>query len=155
MTVIGLGSPDEVCVQFSPSQRHVLVEILRAKRAITTRNAVSVYESTPAACTRPIDDCHDQLRAIDALLIQLDEQPASAQATLIGDTDLIRSVVHGSTGAAVEQLHEAEATYREQRCPGTAQALLDAARMTATWTETLVAVDRIDLGWPHDPLDPR
>jgi hypothetical protein len=91
MKVIGLGAPASVRIRFDACEVEVLVDVLREQRADATRDAADTYATTPPAQTRPIDDRHDRLRAIEVLLMQLEEQPPDSTpgAALVGETDLM------------------------------------------------------------------
>lgn len=75
MKVIGLGSPYDVQIRFDASEVDVLVDVLRERRADATRDAASIYATTPSGETEAVDDRHNRLRAVEALLMQLEEQP--------------------------------------------------------------------------------
>jgi hypothetical protein len=79
MKVIGLGAPDRVRVGFTACEVDVLVDVLREQRAYATRDAAETYATAPGQ-TRAVDDRHDLLRAVEALLMQLEEQPRSPAA---------------------------------------------------------------------------
>ena len=153
MKVLGLGSPDELRVRVAHSEREVLVGVLRNLRAGATRAVATVYESTPPERTRQIDDRHDHLRAIDALLVQVDQHGPNdrTEVVVVGDTELMRIVIHDSAREAIRLLQDAHASYEERLTPKTAAALIAAARAALAWTETLIAADRVDLGWPQHP----
>ena len=71
MKVIGVGSPDDVRVRFTGCELDVLVDVLRDLRAKAAREAAETYATTSPQDTRPIDDCHDRLRGLEGLLMQL------------------------------------------------------------------------------------
>lgn len=72
MKVIGLGSPYDVQIRFDASEVDVLVDVLRERRADATRDAASIYATTPSGETEAVDDRHNRLRAVEALLMQLE-----------------------------------------------------------------------------------
>lgn len=100
MKVIGLGAPDHVRVRFDACEMDVLVDVLREQRANATRDAADTYATTPPAQTRPIDDRHARLRAVEGLLMQLEEQPPHNRpgAVLVGDTELMCDVARMAPG---------------------------------------------------------
>ena len=129
MKVIGLGSPDDVRVRFAACEIDVLVDVLRDLRAKATRHAADTYATTSPRDTRPIDDRHDRLRGIEALLMQLEEQPPdnAPGAILVAATPLMRDVAHDAAREALERLHDAHERYEEHvtlfgdRFPGTTE----------------------------------
>ena len=93
MKAIGLGSPDELRAHFDACGIDVLVDVVREQRANAARDAAQTYATTSPGHTRAIDDRHDRLRAIEALLLQLEVQPQTeAGAIIVGDTQLICDV---------------------------------------------------------------
>jgi hypothetical protein len=101
MKVIGLGAPDDLRVHFDACEIDVLVDVLREQRANATRDAAQTYATTSPGQTRAIDDRHDRLRAIEALLVQLEDQPQTeGGAVLVGDTQLICDLVRDGTQEA-------------------------------------------------------
>jgi hypothetical protein len=93
MKAIGLGSPDELRAHFDACGIDVLVDVVREQRANAACDAAQTYATTSPGHTRAIDDRHERLRAIDALLLQLEVQPQTeAGAIIVGDTQLICDV---------------------------------------------------------------
>jgi len=78
MSAIGLGSPDELRLHVDACEIDVLVDVLREQRANATRDAAQTYATTSPEHTRTIDDHHHRLRAVEALLVQLDDACAAA-----------------------------------------------------------------------------
>jgi hypothetical protein len=74
MKAIGLGAPDDLRVRFDACEIDVLVDVLREQRANATRDAADTY-ANGSGHTRAVDDRHDRLRAVEGLLMQLEEQP--------------------------------------------------------------------------------
>jgi hypothetical protein len=148
MKVIGLGAPDELRVAFDACELDVLVDVIRDLRAQATRDAVGTYATTTPCDTRPVDDRHDRLRGLDALLIQLEEQPPDNRpgATVIGATPLIRDVAREGAREALERLHDAHERYEKDVTSRSRGWLLGAAKTAEAWATTLAAVGRIDLG---------
>ena len=130
MKVIGLGSPDERPRRFDACEMDVLVDVLRDLRAKATRDAVDTYATTALGDTRPIDERHDRLRGLDALLIQLEEQPPDNRpgATVIGATHLMRDVAREGAREALERLHDAHERYEEDVTSRSRGSLLGAAK---------------------------
>jgi hypothetical protein len=149
MKVIGLGSPDELRVRFDACEMDVLVDVLRDLRAKATRDAVDTYAATVLGDTRPVDHRHDRLRGLDALLVQLEEQPPDNRpgATIIGATQLLRDVAREGSREALERLHDAHERYEEHVTSRSREALLGASKTATAWVTTLTAVEHIDLGW--------
>jgi hypothetical protein len=147
MKVIGLGAPDDLRVRFEACEIDVLVDALRGQRAIATRAAAETYCVAPGQ-TRMVDDSHDRLRAIEALLIQVEEQPQTPEgAILVGNTQLVGEVVHAGAREALRRLAATHERYQGHTGPQSGDALLDAASTAKAWVRTLVAVDRVELGW--------
>jgi hypothetical protein len=146
--VIGLGAPDTVRVRFDACEVDVLVDLLREQRADATREAADTYAITRPGQTRPVDDRHDRLRAVEALLVQLEDQPrTSRDAVLLGETEVMRDVVRGGVREALRRLEEAHERYEEHASPQSRDALLHAAKTTRAWVATLTGFDRVDRGW--------
>ena len=148
MKVIGLGSPEELRVAFDACELDVLVDVLRDLRARATRDAVDSYATSVLGATRRVDDCHDRLRGLDGLLIQLEEQPPSSPpgAILLGATPLMRDVARGGAREALARLHDAHERYEEHVMSRSRESLLGAAKTAEAWVATLTAIDRVDLG---------
>jgi hypothetical protein len=145
--VIGLGAPDTVRVRFDACEVDVLVDVLREQRADATREAAETY-ATASGETRAVDDRHDRLRAVEALLMQLEDQPrTSRDAVLLGETEVMRDVVRGGVREALRRLEEAHERYEEHASPQSRDALLHAAKTTRAWVATLTGFDRVDRGW--------
>jgi hypothetical protein len=149
MKVIGLGSPDELRVAFDACELDVLVDVLRDLRAKATRDAVDTYATSALGDTRPVDDRHDRLRALDTLLIQLEEQPPGSPpgAILLGATPLMRDVARHGAREALERLHDAHGHYEEDVTSRSRESLLGAATTAKACVTTLTAVDHVDLGY--------
>jgi hypothetical protein len=149
MKVIGLGSPDELRVAFDACELDVLLDVLRDLRAKATRDAVDTYATSVLGDTRPVDDRHDRLRGLDALLIQLEEQPPDNRpgATVIGATPLMRDVAREGAREALERLHDAHEHYEKDVTSRSRESLLAAAKTAKAWVTTLTAVEHIDLGY--------
>jgi hypothetical protein len=150
MKVIGLGAPASIRIRFAACEIDVLVDVLREQRADATRDAADTYATTPPAQTRPIDNRHDRLRAIEGLLMQLEEQPPDnwPGAILIGETDLMCDVVRDGARAALRRLQEAHERYEDDGAsPRTRDALVNATKTATASVATLTGVDRVDHGW--------
>jgi hypothetical protein len=150
MKVVGLGSPDELRVAFDACELGVLVDVLRDLRAKATHDAVDTYAASGLGATRPVDDSHDRLRDLDALLIQLEEQPPGSPpgATVIGATPLMRDVARDGAREALERLHDAHEHYEEDVTSRSRESLIGAAKTAKAWVTTVTAIDHVDLG--HD-----
>jgi hypothetical protein len=147
MKVIGLGAPEDVRVHFDSCEVDVLVDVLREQRADATRDAAETYSAAPGQ-TRAIDDRHDRLRAVEGLLMQLEEQPQTRTgAVLVGDTRLMCGVVRDGAREALRRLEETHTRYQDHAGPESRDRLLDAANAAKAWVATLTAVDRVDRGW--------
>jgi hypothetical protein len=148
MKVIGLGSPEELRVAFDACELDVLVDVLRDLRARATRDAVDTYATSVLGDTRRVDDSHDRLRSLDALLIQLDEQPPVSPpgAILLGATPLMRDVARDGAREALERLHDAHERYEEHVMSRSRESLLGAATTAKAWVTTLTAIDHVDVG---------
>jgi hypothetical protein len=148
MKAIGLGSPDELRVHLAACEIDVLVDVLREQRAGATRDAAQTYATTSPGHTRAIDDRHERLRAIEALLVQLDDQPQTdAGAIIVGDTQLMCDVVRDGAREALRRLKTTYERYEEHASPQSRDTLLDAVATVTAWVATLAAVDRVDRGW--------
>ena len=147
MKVIGLGSPDELRVTFDACELDVLVDVLRDLRAKATRDTAVTYAATGSRDTRSVDECHDRLRSLDGLLIQLEEQaPGSPPGAILrGVTSLLRDVVRDGAREALERLHDAHERYEEGVTSRSRESLLGAAEAARAWVMTRTAVDLIDL----------
>lgn len=150
MKVIGLGAPASVRIRFDACEVDVLVDVLREQRADATRDAADAYAITPPAQTRPIDDRHDRLRAVEGLLMQLEEQPPDNRpgAILVGETDLMCDIARDGAREALRRLQEAHERYADDgESPQARDALVNATKTAKAWVATLTAVDRVDRGW--------
>lgn len=148
MRVIGLGAPDDVRVRFAACEIDVLVDVLREQRANGTRDAADTYATSPPGQTRAVDDRHDRLRAVEGLLMQLEEQPHTRPgAVLVGDTDLMCEVARDGAREALRRLEETHERYEGHATPQTRDALRNAARTAKACLATLTAIDRVDRGW--------
>ena len=149
MKVIGLGSPDELRVAFNACELDVLVDVLRDLRAKATHDAVDTYAATVLGDSRAVDDRHDRLRGLDAMLIQLEEQPPGNRpgATVIGATPLMRDVARAGARESLQRLHDAHERYEEHVTSRSREALLGASKTAEAWATTLTTVEHIDLGW--------
>jgi hypothetical protein len=148
MKAIGLGSPDELCVHLEACEIDVLVDVLREQRANATRDAAQTYSTTSPAHTRAIDDRHDRLRAVEALLVQLEDQrPIDAGAIIVGDTQIVCDVVRDGAREALRRLEAAYEQYEDHASAQSRDALLNAATTATAWVGTLAAVDRVERGW--------
>jgi hypothetical protein len=145
--VIGLGAPDSVRVGFDACEVDVLVGVLREQRADATRDAAEIYAAAPRK-TRVVDDRHDRLRAVEALLMQLEDQPRTRPAAvLVGQTELMCDIVRDGVRQALRRLEETHERYEEHASPQSRDALLHAAKTTRAWVATLTGFDRVDRGW--------
>jgi hypothetical protein len=148
MKVIGLGAPDQVRVRFDTCEVDVLVDVLRQQRASATRDAVETYATMSSGETRAVDDRHDQLRALEGLLMQLEAQPQTRTgAVLVRDTQLMCDVVRAGAREALRRLEETHGRYEEHASAQSRDVLLDSATTAKAWVATLTAVDRVDRGW--------
>jgi hypothetical protein len=149
MKVIGLGSPDELRIQFNACEMDVLVDVLRDLRAKATRDAADAYATATPQDIRPIDDCHGRLRALEGLLIQLEDQPPDNRpgAIVVGATALMRDVARDGAREAVLRLNDAHEHYEDEVTSRSRGALLGAASTANAWLTTLTAVEQVDLGW--------
>jgi hypothetical protein len=147
MKVIGLGAPESVRVRFDGSEVDVLVDIVREQRADATRDAAETYATAPGQ-TQAVDERHDRLRAVEGLLIQLEEQPHTRPgAVLVGETEHVCDVVRAGAREALRRLAETHGRYEDHATPQSRDALLDAAKTAKAWVVTLTDFDRVDRGW--------
>jgi hypothetical protein len=149
MKVIGVGSPDDVRVRFTRCELDVLVDVLRDLRAKAARDAAETYATTSPQDTRPIDDCHDRLRGLEGLLMQLEEQPPDNRpgAIVVGATALMRDVAREGAREALERFRDVHERYEDHVTSRSREALLSAAKAAEAWVMTLTAVELVDLGW--------
>jgi hypothetical protein len=148
MRVTGLGAPDSVRVHFRACEVDVLVDVLCEHRAQATRDAAETYATVGAGGTRAVDDRHDRLRSVDALLMQLEDQPHTGRgAVLLGETEVMCDVVHDGAREALRRLGEAHEHYEDRSSPQARDVLLDAAKTAGAWAATLTGFDRVDRGW--------
>jgi len=145
MKVIGLGAPDSVRARFDACEVDVLVDVLREQRANATRGAAETYANA-SGHTRAVDDRHDRLRAVEGLLMQLEER-SQTDAVLVGDTPLMCGVVRDGAREALRRLAETHERYEDHASPQSRDALLNAAKTAKAWVATLTAVDRVERGW--------
>jgi|GEM_PF-5920049 len=152
MTVIGLGSPDSVRVRFERCQLDVLVDVLREQRRTATLGASETYHHTPRHDTRAIDDRHDTLRALEALLIQLENLPADEHdhPTLVGPTELLGEIIDAGARDALRRLETAYERYEDRFRGGPPSTHRDALRRGAdtahAWITTLTNFAEVDDG---------
>lgn len=149
MKVIGLGAPQSVRVRFRAIEMDVLVDVLRGVRASATLDAARVH-AAPGAPVRSVDDRHDRLRSIEALLLQLEDQPHASErgANVFGDTDLLCDVVGEGARQAIARLAAAHTRYVDHGSVDARDGLLDASGAAHAWVATLISFDRVDRGWP-------
>jgi hypothetical protein len=145
--VIGLGAPDSVRISFADRELDVLVDVLRDQRADATREAAETYAATPGQ-RQAVDDRHDRLRAVEALLMQLEEQRHTRRgAVLIDKTEHMCDVVRAGAREALRRLSETHGRYENHASPQSRDALLDTAKTATAWVTTLTGLDRVDRGW--------
>jgi hypothetical protein len=150
MKIIGLGAPARVRIRFDACELDVLVDVLREQRADATRAAADTFATTPRGQTRPIDDRHDRLRAVEGLLTQLEEQPPDNMpgAILVGETDLMGAVARDGARKALRRLPDTHELYENDGAsPQARDALVNATKTAKAWVATLTGVDRVDHGW--------
>jgi hypothetical protein len=148
MKVIGLGAPDCVRIRFEASEIGVLVDVLREQRTRATLDAAETYGRVPRDDNRPVDDRHDELRTIESLLMQLEDQQPDEQGRVVltGETEVMCDVVHDGAREALQRLDHAHDGYRERASSAARAALLDAAKASRAWVATLASFDRVDRG---------
>lgn len=150
MKVTGLGTPESVRARFRTAEVDVLVDVLREHRAHATREAATAHEAV-GTTVRAVDDRHDRLRAIEALLMQLDDQPHRREGVvLFGDTSLIGEIVRDGATESLARFVDAHQRYRERARVEARDRLLTAAVAAQAWVATLVAFDRVNRGWFDD-----
>jgi hypothetical protein len=147
MKVTGWGNPDQVRIRFARCEVDLLVDVLRQERAEATRVAAETYDRPGGSDERTVDDQHDRLRAIEALLMQLEHQTPDdrGRVVLVGDTDVMTDIVQDGAIRAVHRLEQAHERYHDH--PGTAtnrDALLGAASTAQAWMVTLTSFDQVD-----------
>jgi hypothetical protein len=148
MKVVGLGGPDSVRIRFAPSEVDLLVDVLREQRASATLDAAETYGRVRRDDTRAVDDRHDRLRALERLLMQLEDQGPDdrGRVVLVGETEVIIDVVHDGGHEALRRLQDAHERYHEHPYAGTRDDLLGAANTAQAWMATLTSFDQIDQG---------
>jgi hypothetical protein len=148
MKVIGLGAPDTVRIRFAACEVDLLVDVLRARRTRATLDAAEIYGRVPRDDTQPVDDGHDELRTIESLLMQLEDQQPDEQGRVVltGETEVMCDVVHDGAREALRRLDDAHEGYRERARSAARDALLDAAKTARAWIVTLTSFDRVDRG---------
>jgi hypothetical protein len=145
--VIGLGAPDSVRVRFDGCELDVLIDVLRDQRSDATHEAAETYATTPEQ-RQAVDDRHDRLRAVEALLMQLEEQLHTRRgAVLIDETERMGDAVRAGARETLRRLAETHARYAERASPESRDALLDAAKTATARVATLTGADRVDRGW--------
>jgi hypothetical protein len=72
-----------------------------------------------------VDDRHDELRTIESLLMQLEDQQPDAQGRVVltGDTEVMCDIVHEGAREALGRLDDAHDGYRERSRSATRDAL--------------------------------
>lgn len=147
MKIIGYGDPRSVRIRFQTRELDVLVDVLRDLRADATQQASTTYADAPGD-ERAIDDRHDQLRAIEALLIQLEEQRLddSGRTPVTASTPVMAEVVRAGAREAIRRLGAAHDGYPGFDRDGAGDALIDAAETATAWLITLVSFDRVTNG---------
>jgi hypothetical protein len=75
MKVIGVGAPEIVRIRFAACELDLLVDVLREQRARATLDAAETYGRVARDDTRSVDDRHDRLRALEAMLMRLEAAP--------------------------------------------------------------------------------
>lgn len=147
--VIGLGAPDVVRVRLERCQLDPLVEQLRTQRADATERAADASRQRPHD-ERAIDDCHDELRAIEGMLMQLEahEVDREGRQTITGPTWLMHDTITGATQRALHRAGAASTTADGPADTLAARAaeLLPALTCAHAWVATLVAFRHVDLG---------
>lgn len=147
MKVTGLGTPESVRARFRTAEIDVLVDVLREHRAQATREAATAHETVSTS----VRSVHDRLRAVEALLMQLDDQPHTREGVvLFGDTALIGEIVRDGATQALARFVDAHQRYRERARVEAHDRLLTAAVGAQAWVATLVAFDRVNSGWLDD-----
>lgn len=125
MSVIGLGAPDSVRVCFAGLEVDVLVDVLREQRAEASHAVAEAYVTAPRL-TQAVDDRHDRLRSVEALLMQLEDLRHTRRgAVLLGKTELMCDVVRAGARGALRRLAETQVRYEDPASLG---------RATRCWT---------------------
>lgn len=150
MKVTGWGNPDQLRIRFARCEGDLLVDALRELRAEATRVAAETHASPDGRDERTVDNRHDRLRAIEGLLMQLENQSPDAhgRVVLVGDTPVMTDVVLLGGIRALQRLAEAHDRYRDYPNARNREALLSAVNTARAWMVTLTSVDRVDQ--PHD-----
>jgi hypothetical protein len=105
-----------------------------ASSADATRDAAQSYAPTSPGHTRAIDDHHERLRAVETLLVQLEDQPRTAGgASLVGDTQLMCDVVRDGAREALRRVTATYERYEDHASPQSRDTLLNAATTTTAW----------------------
>ncbi len=147
MKVIGYGAPTSVRIRFQVRELDVLVDVLRELRARATRDATDTYARTNADDPE-IDESHDELRTIEGMLMQLEEnRPDDAgRVVLVAKTTVMHDVVRAGAREALQRLQDAHDRYPSYSAGPTRDALLDTAETAKAWLVTLTSFDRVDGG---------
>ncbi len=148
MKVVGLGAPRSVRIRFQIRELDVLVDVLRELRARATHDASDTYARVPADDARSIDDRHDQLRAIEGMLMQLEEQRPddTGRVVLVGETAVMEDVVRAGACEALKRLQDGHDGYPAYGGSPAGEALLDAAETAKAWLVTLIGFDHVNNG---------
>jgi hypothetical protein len=137
-----------VRIRFEASEIDVLVDVLREHRTRATLDAAETYGRVPCGDTGAVDDRHDELRTIESLLMQLEDQQPDERGRVVmtGETEVMCDVVRDGAREALRRLDDAHDGYRERASSASRDALLDAAKTARAWVVTLTSFDRVDRG---------
>ncbi len=147
MKVVGLGAPRRVRIRFQLCELDVLIDVLRDLRGRATRDASDTY-ARPAADEAAIDDRHNELRALEAMLMQLEQTRPddTGRVVLVGETEVVSDVVRAGAREALKRLEARHDGYPEYGGGPAGAALVDAVETAKAWLVTLVSFDQVNNG---------
>lgn len=148
MKVIGLGTPHSMRIRFDACEIDVLVDVLRQQRTRATLDTADAYRCVRHDDPSAVDDRHDALRALEGLLMQLEDQLPDEQGrvALVGETSLISDVVHAGAREALRRLNDTHDRYRQPSLRDTRNVLAQGADTVRAWIVTLTSLDGVDEG---------
>ncbi len=125
----------------------MLIDVLRDLRGHATRDASDTYARV-SADEAAIDDHHDELRAIEAMLMQLEQQRPddSGRIVLVGETEVVSDVLRAGAREALTRLQHGHDGYPAYGSAPAGAALVDAAETAKAWLVTLVSFDQVNNG---------
>jgi hypothetical protein len=146
MKVVGTGAPRMLTIRLKPCEVTVFRDELHHRRAAVTEAAAAAHAGTAAptalAGDRDVEDRHDELFLITALLDQLRmPAPAGQAREIVGPTWLLAPIIRGVAGEAAYRLQSAVDQFREDRGTPTADELRAAVDTASACAATLIGLD--------------